>query len=876
MERICLTILFIFSALSWTGVGSCSESVNTVSLPPALKRRVDFRTDVYPILKRSCFACHQGAQADSGYRLDVRAELLGKTNGQPLVTLGDSKRSRLIQLVARLEPKNAMPPDGEGEPLTAGEVGVLRAWVDQGLEWDDDLLPTEGGETHWSFQPVVRPTLPVVTRSAWPRNSIDYFVLRRLESEGLPPSEEADRRTLIRRVSLDLIGLPPTPAEVDDFVSDRRPDAYDRVVDRLLASPLYGERWARPWLDLCHYADSDGYLTDQLRPYAWRYRHWLVEALNRDQPFDEFTVEQIAGDLLHRATLEQKTATGFLRQTLSNREGGADPEEFRVEKVVDRTATVSTVWLGLTVGCARCHNHKFDPLTTREFYELYAFLDTASEINIDAPRPGELELYLKAKPQYDRQRRELLAPVEDEIAKLQSRWEKKILRARAEPGKDHVWDRQWEVLGLVWGGGLGEGQLEGWEIAILDPADRTPLQREQLRDYFIRFGSIIDQKRFKKLKVDEIVKKLQKLNANLPKLARSQTMHHTTIPRQSFIHIRGDFRAQGPIVSPNTPHVLPPIKLGTHEPDRLSFARWLVSHSNPLTPRVTVNRMWQEFFGRGLVLSSDDFGTQGERPSHPKLLDWLASEFMEQDWSVKTLHRLLVTSATYRQSSKARPNITVRDPDNRLLARQSSLRLSAEGIRDVALFSSGLLHAKIGGPSVYPPQPESVSKEGYENKWPTSKGKNRYRRGLYTWIQRTSPFAQNATFDGADPSSSCTRRERSNTPLQSLTLLNDPVFFEAAQALAAKLLTSGATNTPDRLNRAFELCLARSPTDEESTRLLDYITRQREILKQDRALAAELCGARLEKLADVDPVELGAWVGLSSVVLNLHEFITRD
>lgn len=740
--------------------------------------------------------------------------------------------------------------------------------------------PLMGEEIHWSFRPVVQPSLPEVVNSTSARNPIDLFILRRLEKERIAPAPEATKRTLIRRVTLDLIGLPPTAADVEAFVSDPDPNAYEKLIDRLLASPHYGERWARPWLDVCHYADSDGYLTDQLRPHAWRYRHWLVEALNRDLPFDEFTVEQIAGDLLRNATVDQRIATGFLRQTLSNREGGADPKEFRTAQVVDRTATVGTTWLGLTVGCARCHDHKFDPISTQEFYELYAFFDNAAEINIDAPLPQELKPYLKARPVFEAQRRELLAPVTNEITALQSLWEKKILHARKHPGKDHVWDRQWEILGLVWGGGQGEGQLEGWEIALTPPSERSTEQKDRLLDYFLRFGSKVNSDRFKELKLHDISKEIEKLRKKLPQMSRAQTMHYTLVPRRSYIHVRGDFRSRGAYVEPTTPQVLPP--LDNEEPNRLAFARWLISPANPLSRRVTVNRMWQEFFGTGLVRTPEDFGTRGDRPSHPELLDWLAVALVDHGWSTKRLHRLIVLSATYRQSSRERPNVAEHDPDNRWLARQSSLRLSAEILRDTLLSVSGLLHRKIGGRSVYPPQPESVANEGYENKWPTSEGPDRYRRGLYTFIQRTSPFAQNVTFDGADPNSSCTHRERSNTSLQALTLLNDPVFFQAAQGLARRILSESSDDAGDesRLARGFRICFSRPPSTAEKERLLAYYEQQKKILRANPKAAEKIHPAEIDGLASlpavVDPIDAAVWTGISSVFLNLHEFITRD
>ncbi len=742
---------------------------------------------------------------------------------------------------------------------------------------DSDREPssaTSPDRAHWSFRPLRRAPPPGVRHDSWVRNPIDRFVLRRLEDESIAPSPEADRATLIRRVSLDLIGLPPTPDEVGAYLDDTQRGAYERLVDRLLSSPHYGERWARPWLDLCHYADSDGYLTDQLRPVAWRYRQWLVDALNADMPFDQFTVAQLAGDLLPGATIQQKLGTGFLRNTLSSREGGADPEEFRVEQVVDRTSTVGTVWLGLTVGCARCHDHKYDPISQEEFYELYAIFDSADEVNIDAPLPGELEPYLTARPEYDRRRRELLAPLAADVATLRRRWERKLLYAAAHPGEDHRWDRQWELLGLVWGGGLGEGQLEGAEIVKLAEGRRSQDQSERLLDYFLASGSLIDDGRFKTLKLSQLRGELEKLKSELPKLTRAPTMRETQNPRTAYVHIVGDFRDVGDVVQPRLPACLadmPP----SETMDRLSFARWLVSGSNPLGARVTVNRIWQELFGRGLVSTSEDFGVRGERPSHPELLDWLSERLIDLGWSVKAVHRLIVTSATYRQSSRSRPELQSRDPDNALLARQASRRLSAEAIRDASLAVSGLLRPMIGRPSVRPPQPESVVKEGFgQHTWKASLGADRYRRGLYTLTLRTSPFAQSVTFDAPDPGRVCTRRERTNTPLQALTLLNDPVFFEAARALATRILReTGSDRLDDRIDYGFRLSMARRPSGEETARLKAYFHHQTTIFRKNPTAAR----AVLLVAKDVtDPAERAAFVALSSVLLNLHEFITRE
>jgi len=702
--------------------------------------------------------------------------------------------------------------------------------------------------SHWSYLPVVRPTVPFVDDGV-SVNPIDRFVAKRLEQGYSQLSQDADRATLVRRVTLDLIGLPPTPAEVRSFVEDTSPDAYERLVDRLLGSPHYGEHWARPWLDLCHYADTDGYLTDQTRPVAWRYRAWLVDALNDGMPFDQFTIEQLAGDLLPEATTQQKLATGFLRQTLSNREGGADPVEFRVKQVIDRTSMVGEIWMGLTVGCAQCHDHKYDDISQQEFYELYAFLDAADEINIDAPLPDEREAYEAALPEYHRRRKELLAPLASEIEELQSRWEEKILAARDNPGKDWYWDRQWELLGLVWGGGLGEGQLEGWQIALLDPAKRSQLQKDRLLDYFLPKADTIDAARAKELKLSELNAELQKLHATLPKVTRAPTMMQTQTPRTTFVHLAGDFRDRGDEVSPGTLDVLPEINSTCL--DRLALARWLVSEEHPLTARVAVNRMWQQFFGQGIVATVGDFGVRGTRPTDPELLDWLAGEFIRSGWNVKAMQRLIVTSATYRQATL------------------KPLRLSAEQIRDAVLSTSGLWDSRVGGPSVRPPQPASVSQESYGNTWEVSEGGDRYRRGLYTWVQRTSPFAMHITFDAPNPNHICTRRDRSNTPLQALTLLNDPVIHEAAGALAQRVQREVNSDDEQRVTHAFRLCLARDPKPPELVVLCELLQR----LRKDSELSKiDAASAPLASNVVGDPT----WTILCSVLFNLHEFVTRN
>lgn len=862
--------------------GAAATAAEPIAAPrPDSQPAPDFLRDVAPLFAKRCVECHGPEAQESGLRLDRASDAFKGGYSGAVIIPGKSSESRLLTLIRGQDADGVvMPP--EGDRLSEAEIAAIAAWIDAGANWPEKFeiqsgersTPSNKKSEHWSFQPIAQPAIPEVQDKEWLRTAIDGFVLSRLEDEQISPAPEADRRTLIRRVTLDLIGLLPTPDEVAEFVSDSSPDAYERLVDRLLASPRYGERWARPWLDLCHFGESDGYLTDQLRPVAWRYRQWLVDALNANIPFDQFTVEQLAGDLLPEATVDQRIATGFLRNTLSNREGGADLEEFRVLQIVDRAELVGTTWLGLTFGCARCHDHKFDPITQREFYELYAVFDAADEVNIDAPLSGELETVAARKPEYDRRRAELIAPVRDELNALVALWEDKLRYAAAHPGEDHRWDRAWEVLGLVWGGNLGEGQLEGCQIVLTNPAQRTQDEQDRLLDYFLaRGGDSIDGQKFNGLNLNDLAASLEKLKAEYPHVTRAPAMREMRVPRRAYLHVRGDFRTPGIDVEPHVPNWLGVSR--TDQVDRRVLAEWLVSRENPLTARVVVNRLWQELFGAGLVETPADFGTRGALPSHPELLDWLASEFREElQWDVKALHRLIVTSAVYRQSSHARPELKTRDPNNRRLARQSGMRLSAEAVRDVVLQAAGLLDGRIGGPSVFPPQPESVAMEGFSNKWPTSSGADRYRRGLYTFTQRMSHYAQSVTFDGPDPSRSCTRRERSNTPLQALTLLNDPVFFEAARHLAARV-TADQSDADRRIDRLFQVCLGREPSEAERTRLLRLADEMRTMLQSEPASVAAIVGCDASAV-DENAVDAAMWTNVSSTLLNLHEFITRE
>ncbi|MBI3866384.1 MAG: PSD1 domain-containing protein [Planctomycetia bacterium] len=875
---VCLPLTVFLALLMTAGSPSSAGALDDV----------DFERHIAPILRARCLTCH-AEKASGGLRLETRSTLLTGGDSGPAIVAGNSAKSALLaRVTAAADDDERMPP--EGPRLNGDQIARLKQWIDAGAQWPERLVlksPKAAAAAHWAFRPVTRVAPPAVAEPQRLRNEIDAFVAARLDAAGIRPAPDAERLTLLRRVTLDLTGLPPTPHDVDDFLADDQPDSYERVVDRLLASPHYGERWARPWLDLCHYADTDGYLTDQIRPVAWRYRTWLIDALNRDLPFDRFTIEQLAGDLLSGATIEQRLATGFLRNTLSNREGGADLEEYRVEQIVDRTAMVGTGWLGLTVGCARCHDHKFDPLSQREFFGLYGFLDQGDELNIDAPLPGEAAAFAADYEPYRRRRDELIAPQRAEIEALQARWEKKMLDAVAAPAVEPIWDRQWEVLGLIWGGHFGEGQLEGCVIVRTPVSERTQDEKDRLLDYFLTHGALIDGPKFNELKLGELKGKLDSLKKEVHWPTRAPTMRQSRQPRPVLLHVRGDFRVPGDAVGPAVPAWLGargpsagglnaagiPAAEGGRPATRLDLARWLVAADNPLTPRVVVNRMWQEFFGRGLVDPPDDFGMRGQPPSHPELLDWLAGEFVRRAWSVKQMHRLIVTSATYCQSSKARPELEGRDPHNRLLARQIPLRLSADQVRDTALAVSGLIDRRVGGASVFPQQPDSVAKEGFRNEWKTSEGADRCRRGLYTWLQRLSPFAHNVTFDAPPSNSICSRRDRTNSPLQALTLLNDAAFFDAARALARQTVAESAANDADRIAALIRRTLARPATSSEIGHLQSFLNDQRQLLRESPADVAKLASQPAPATA---PDELAAWTAVCSVVLNLHEFITRD
>jgi mono/diheme cytochrome c family protein len=837
-----------------------------LALAQAVAADVSFENEVEPLFRSRCQVCHGAAQQLSGLRLDSREGALKGGYSGAVIIPGDSKASRLIRVISGADEKVRMPPSGP--PLTPDEIATIANWIDQGAKGPAaPALTAAPGKTksdHWAFQPVTRPAPPSVRNEVWLRNDIDRFVLARLETQNIQPSPEAARATLARRVSLDLIGLPPTPGEIEEFLSDDNPAAYERLVDRLLESPHFGERWAIPWLDQVRYADSDGYEKDYIRPFAWRYRDWIIDSLNDDKPFDQFTIEQVAGDLLSEIGTQGMIASGFHRQTLKNREGGVKIEQFRFEETVDRANTVATVWLGLTAGCAQCHDHKYDPISQKEYYQLFAYFNQLDEVEIDAPLPGELGPYLAGLPEYRRKRHELLE--KNRVLELQPPWEEQMRQAVANPGKWTDWDHALDAL---------QKYLDGSERTLFTPPDqRTEKEAERFTDHFIKnYHRVISKELWKELEWDDLRKQLTALRNEYPALSEAPAVTMAAAPRQTHIHLRGQWDKTGIEVEPGAPAFLPPLSDGSAD-SRVTLATWLVSRENPLTARVTVNRIWQEYFGEGLAATPEDFGTRSPKPAHAQLLDWLASELVDGGWRLKRVHKMIVMSATYRQSSADRPELHEVDPDNRLLARQARLRLPAELIRDAALRASGLLYPAIGGASVRPPIPDGVTDLGYGSsvQWEESAGRDRYRRGLYIVLQRTVPYPQLVGFDASERAVAQCSRERSNTPLQALNLLNDPVFVEAARALAVRLLSEAET-FDDRLQLAYLLCLSRPPSDAERRTVSDYLERQTRIFDEEPGAAEKFMPI---DMPGVPRAEAAAWAGVASLLLNLDELITRE
>ena len=1039
---------------------------------------VEFNRDIRPLLSDRCYTCHgpDKSRRTSKLRLDSEESAKGDLGGRSAIVPGSPDRSELVRRITSDDKARRMPPAWAGaNKLSGREIELLTRWIAEGAKW----------QKHWSFIPPVRQE-PPAGGSPDVRHPIDRFVRARLEREGLQPSAEADRRTLIRRVSLDLTGLPPTSAEVHAFVDDSGPDAYERLVDGLLASPHYGERMAARWLDAARYADTNGYQTDGER-FMWRWRDWVIDAFNRNMPFDRFTVEQIAGDMLPNATRSQIIATGFNRNHRGNGEGGIIPEEYAVEYVADRVETTSNVWLGLTLGCARCHDHKYDPFTQKEFYQVFAYFNNVPERGkafkygnsppVIAAPTREQDAALQALDRRVQDAERQLAGLEPEIMRAQGDWEQKLTPEadwaptrsltvklpltgtlegllRPEPPRQEKYLYLMEnpptsaapapVLSTVpvWKDGAGEyaagrrGQAaafdgkryvevgnvanfgfydsftlaawiyptaadgvivsraqdepegQGYGLSLrkgklyasmvqrwLDDGGRvqsvaavplnqwshvmltydgtrlasgirlylngqpleTQVELDDLNQTFDvkqplrvggglgpanRFRGLIADVRAYSAALDPDTAAVLSLPQSLPELAaiappkRSRAesgklrrcfleqhdgepagqtwarllqlredrekmvrsfptvmvMQESATPRATHVLLRGAYDRPGDVVQPGVPAALFPLPAGAPN-NRLGFAQWLVDPRNPLTARVIVNRFWQMYFGTGLVKTPEDFGAQGEWPSHPELLDWLATEFVRTGWDVKAMQKLIVTSATYKQTSRVTPALLERDPENRLLARGPRVRLSAAMVRDQALAVSGLLVDKVGGPSVKPYQPPGLWKElqGGEDYRPDT-GEGLHRRSMYTFWKRTAPPPMMMNFDAAGRETCVVREVRTNTPLQSLDLMNDPIFLEAARALAGRILRDGGTNAADRIAYGFELATARMPKPREAEILRSSLQYYLDRFQGDRDSAVRYLGGASAE----NPAELAAWSTVASMILNLDVMVTKE
>jgi len=767
LRLICLTCVASSGLLS---VASEPATTPNSSLPPAVDRPIDFVQDVEPLLKAHCHHCHGDDEQQARLRLDARAIILTGGNSGPSIVPGNSAESLLVQRIAGHAVGPQMPSDAD--PLDAESIGIIRAWIDQGAAWPNGVGSAATDVLrHWAYIRPGRPPLPDVADVGWCRTPIDFFILAALDRRGLKPSAAADRATWLRRVSLDLIGLPPSLDELDAFLSDASSTAEQQAVDRLLASPHFGEQWARPWLDAARYGDSTGYHDDELRP-SWAWRDWVIHALNVGMPFDQFTIEQLAGDLLPEATLEQRVATGFHRAAACNLEGGVPTESRRTAQLIDRVNVTATVWLGSTLECAQCHNHKYDPFTQRDYYRLLAYFNNTPDESGPTVGPGR-------------------------------------------------------------------ASMAGPTVGI---AGTTTFVMQEMEK-----------------------------------------------PRQTRIFLRGSYETPGDTVSPGVPASVH-VSAVTEPANRLGLARWLVDPAHPLTARVTVNRWWSEIFGGGIVRTAEDFGLQGERPTHPELLDWLAVELVQSGWSMKHVLRLIVLSAAYSQSSNLSPEMLAVDPDNRWLSRAARLRLPAETVRDNALSIAGILSPAIGGPSVYPPQPPDLwwIRDDKSPVYLSSGGEDRHRRGLYTVWRRTNLHPSLALLDAPNRITCTVSRSRTNTPLQALALLNDPTYTEAAFGLARVLsgtiaLSAGGSQTLEkRINRGFRMATARHPTQAETDRLADLFLGRLERFQADPDSAYRLIDSVRGDLAAGIPAthlqaaaELAAWFHVATVLLNLDETITK-
>ena len=838
----------------WLSVATAKAAEPEVNADPAVPARVDFNRDVRPILSDNCFLCHgpDKNRRKGDLRLDLRDEALKAEAFVP----GKPDESELVARILSEDPDELMPPSKSNKKLDARQKAILKRWVQQGAEY----------QQHWSYEKPAKAAAPS------DQNAVDVLVRRRLAEVGLKPSIEADRRTLIRRLSSDLTGLPPAPEEVKAFVEDTAPDAYEHLVDRLLADPHYGERMAIGWLDVVRFADTIGYHSDNPRN-VWPYRDWVIKSFNANKPFDRFTLEQIAGDLLPDANTESRVGSAFNRLLLSTEEGGAQPKDYEARMLTDRVRAVGTAWLGQTIGCAQCHDHKFDPITMRDFYSLGAFFADIQEPVIGSREEGMIVASaeeqktlakLDAAVAEAKKRLEAAAP---RLDVAQAQWESDVLRyAVTLP----------ELAGDSKSTPADKSAARVVQAALKkDAKTRNPREREALQSYFRKKATplfVVERDGVARAEQER-----RNFAAGLPKCLVSV---HSAAPRTVRILPRGNWMNEtGEVVKPALPHFLPRPEVAGRDLTRLDLARWLVSRDNPLTARTVMNRIWKQFFGAGLSKQLDDLGAQGEPPANPVLLDWLACEFMESGWDIKHMVRTIVTSATYRQTSGATPELLAADPLNRELARQSAFRVDAELVRDNALAVSGLLAAQIGGPSVKPYQPD-----GYwdnlnfpQRRYVADSGDAQHRRGLYTWWQRSFLHPSLLAFDAPSREESCAERNRSNIPQQALVLLNDPTYVEAARAFAARVLRECSGRPEDRLKRAWQLALQRDPRPSERETVRKLLDKHLADYRANPAAARALISIGVAPTPQgLDAAELAAWTHVARVLLNLHETVTRS
>ncbi|MFO0429078.1 MAG: DUF1553 domain-containing protein [Planctomyces sp.] len=786
-------------------------SAVSVNAADTNQRPIAFDRDIRPILSDHCFACHgpDEKQRKASLRLDVRESAFAVLeSGGAAVVEGKPEDSLLVQRIHSADADVVMPPPSFNKALTADQKELLNRWIREGATWTD----------HWAFQSVKMPEMPVIGKEAVEQNPIDGFVAERLAEDGLQFSPEEDRARLIRRVALDLTGLPPTVEDVDAFLNDTSEKAFETVVDRVLSNPHYGERMALVWLDLARYGDTSGYHNDSLRD-MWLWREWVINAFNQNMRFDQFTTEQLAGDLLPNASTSQQIASGFHRNVMTSDEGGLIDAEYRNLYVVDRVNTTGVTWLGMTIGCAQCHDHKYDPVTQRDYYQLYAFFNNVPETGKDGVRDRNPKPFLRVTtPEQDAELKRMTEEFETAQASFKKQSE-----------------------------GLTDQQIEqNAELAAL------------------------------KKSVPELQKNRDEYEKSLP---NTMVMAEMETPRDTFIKVRGNYDQDGEKVLPAAPSFLPAMADagGERKLNRLDLARWLTSENHPLTARVTVNRFWAMLFGTGLVKTLNDFGSQGERPSHPELLDWLAADF-QKDWDIKRVVKQIVMSRTYRQTARASSDLLLRDSANRLLARGPRQRLDAELIRDNALAIAGILNPVQGGRSIKPAQPEGTweinEMSGY--KYEKSTGADLYRRGLYVYWRRSTVYPSFVTLDAPTREFCVAQRAKTSTPLQSLVLMNDPVFVEAARAFAQRILTETHADDRSRIIRAWRLCLARTPSDMELTVLERTLSQMHSTYSGDAESAAKLVAVGdLPRPEGVSIPDLAAWTAFSNVLLNLNETITN-